>query len=166
MEKKNLKANDYNAEEEIKKVQEGYINEMKAENGIVDVEEDLEDEKSIDELAKEKNENELERLKDLKRIKQGDRINYFMIDNEGKLREVSFKFPSTRIVMTLSEYGVSSDGRLFLDLIKSVEVIEKNKLFITKFDIENFCQEELEGFGGFLISLLRNPRKFIQDLHK
>ena len=49
MEKKNLKANDYNVEEEIKKVQEGYINEMKAENGIVDVEEDLEDEKSIDE---------------------------------------------------------------------------------------------------------------------
>ena len=89
-----------------------------------------------------------------------------MIDEEGKLREVSFKFPSTRTVMTLSEYGVSSDGRLFLDLIKSVEVIEKNKLFITKFDIENFCQEELEGFGGFLISLLRNPRKFIQDLHK
>ena len=32
MEKKNLKANDFNMDSEIKKVQEEYINEMKSEN--------------------------------------------------------------------------------------------------------------------------------------
>ncbi len=166
MEKKNLKANDYNVDEEIKKVQGEYASEIKAENGIVDVEENLQDDKDLDELAAEKNAKELDRLKDLKRIKHGDRINYFMIDNDDRLKEISFKFPSTRVIMGLSEYGVSGDGRLFLDLTKSIEVLEKNKLFITKFDMDDFCQEELEGFGGFLINLLRNPRKFIQDLHK
>ena len=166
MEKKNLKANDFNMDNEIKKVQEEYINEMKAENGIVDVEENLEDERDMDELADEKNEKELERLKNLKRIKKGDRINYFMIDNDDRLREISFKFPSTKVIMGLSEYGVSSNGRFFLDLTRSIEILEDNKLFITKFDLDDFCQEELEGFGGFLMSILRNPRKFIQDLHK
>ena len=168
MEKKNLKADDFNMDNEIKKVQEEYINEMKAENGIVDIDssEEINEEKDFDSLVIEKNEKELERLKSLKKVKNGDRINYFMIDNDNRLREVSFKFPSTKVIMGLSEYGVSGDGRLFLDLTKSIEVLEKNKLFITKFDVDDFCQEELEGFGGFLINLLRNPRKFIQDLFK
>lgn len=168
MEKKNLKANDFNMDNEIKKVQEEYINEMKSENGIVDIDdvEENNEEKDFDSLVIEKNDKELERLKNLKKIKKGDRINYFMVDNDNRLRETSFKFPPTKVIMELSEYGVSGDGRLFLDLTKSIEVLEKNKLFITKFDIDDFCQEELEGFGGFLISLLRNPRKFIQDLFK
>ena len=68
--------------------------------------------------------------------------------------------------MGLSEYGVSGDGRLFLDLTKSIEVLQANKLFITKFDMDDFCQEELEGFGGFLMNILRNPRKFIQNISK
>ena len=166
MEKKNLKANDFNMDEEIKKVQTEYLNEIKAENGIVDLENVSNDtiEEDLDKMASEKNEKELERLKNLKKIKKGDRVNYFMVDNDNRLREVSFKFPSTKIIIGLSEYGVSGDGRLFLDLTKSIEVLEKNKLFITKFDMDDFCQEELEGFGGFLISILRNPRKFIQDL--
>ena len=167
MEKKNLKANDFNMENEIKKVQDEYISEMKSENGIVDsdyVTENTEDD--VDILVQEKNKGELERLKNLKKIKTGDRINYFMIDNDNRLREISFKFPSTKIIMGLSEYGVSGDGRLFLDLTKSLDVLSTNKLFLTKFDFDEFCQEELEGFGGFLISILRNPRKFIQDLYK
>ena len=166
MEKKNLKANDFNMDEEIKKVQKEYISEMKAESGIVDLEEieEVAEEKDLDALAAEKNDGELERLKSIKRIKHGDRINYFMIDNDDRLREISFKFPSTKIIMGLSEYGISGDGRLFLDLTKSIEVLENNKLFITKFDMDDFYQEELEGFGGFLISLLRNPRKFIKNL--
>ena len=61
---------------------------------------------------------------------------------------------------------ISSDGRLFLDLTKAVDLLMKNNLFISKFDIDDFYQDEIEGFGGFLISLLRNPRKFIQDLSK
>ena len=168
MEKKNLKANDFNMDEEIKKVQTEYLNEIKAENGIIDLEDITvpTNEENLDKIASEKNEIELERLKNLNKIKKGDRINYFMIDNDNRLREVSFKFPSTKVIMGLSEYGVSGDGRLFLDLTKSIEVLEKNKLFITKFDVDDFCQEELEGFGGFLINLLRNPRKFIQDLFK
>ncbi len=166
MEKKNLKANDFNMDEEIKKVQTEYLNEIKAENGIIDLEDITvpTNEENLDKIASEKNEIELERLKNLNKIKKGDRINYFMIDNDNRLREVSFKFPSTKIIIGLSEYGVSNDGRLFLDLTKSIEVLEKNKLFTTKFDMDDFCQEELEGFGGFLISILRNPRKFIQDL--
>ena len=166
MEKKNLKANDFNMDEEIKKVQTEYLNEIKAENGIIDLEDITvpTNEENLDKIASEKNEIELERLKNLNKIKKGDRINYFMIDNDNRLREVSFKFPSTKIIIGLSEYGVSNDGRLFLDLTKSIEALEKNKLFTTKFDMDDFCQEELEGFGGFLISILRNPRKFIQDL--
>ncbi len=166
MEKKNLKANDFNMDEEIKKVQTEYLNEIKAENGIIDLEDITvpTNEENLDKITSEKNEIELERLKNLNKIKKGDRINYFMIDNDNRLREVSFKFPSTKIIIGLSEYGVSNDGRLFLDLTKSIEVLEKNKLFTTKFDMDDFCQEELEGFGGFLISILRNPRKFIQDL--
>ena len=68
--------------------------------------------------------------------------------------------------MNLAEYGVSGDGRLYLDLTKAIEVLEQNKLFVGKFDVNDFCQEELEGFGGFLMSILRNPRKFIQNLSK
>lgn len=153
-------------DEEIKKVQTEYLNEIKAENGIIDLEDITvpTNEENLDKITSEKNEIELERLKNLNKIKKGDRINYFMIDNDNRLREVSFKFPSTKIIIGLSEYGVSNDGRLFLDLTKSIEVLEKNKLFTTKFDMDDFCQEELEGFGGFLISILRNPRKFIQDL--
>ena len=164
MEKKNLKANDFDMDNEIKKIQTEYLNEMKTENGIVNFEDNAEED--IDKIVFERNEEELERLKNLKKIKKDDRINYFMVDNDNRVREISFKFPSTKTIVGLSEYGVSGDGRLFLDLTKSIEVLEKNKLFITKFDMDDFCQEELEGFGGFLISLLRNPRKFIQDLHK
>ena len=166
MEKKNLKANDFNMNDEIKKVQNEYAQDIKSEKGIVDIEE-LEketDDIDLDILADKKNNQELERLRTLKKIKSGDRINYFMVDNDDILREVSFKFPSTRVIMGLSEYGVSGDGRLFLDLTRSIEVLQANKLFITKFDVDNFCQEELEGFGGFLLNMLRNPRKFIQDI--
>ena len=158
MEKKNP---NFDMDEEIKKVQDEYAQDIKAENGIVEVEEAI-----VEVIAGEKNESELERLKDLKKIKAGDRINYFMVDNDGQLREVSFKFPSTKIIIGLSEYGVSGDGRLFLDLTKSIEVLQANKLFITKFDMDDFCQEELEGFGGFLMNILRNPRKFIQNISK
>ena len=166
MEKKNLKANDFNMDNEIKKVQEDYIKEMKLENGIVDFEEKEEAEvENLEGRITEKNNEELERLKNQKKLKKGDRVSYFMIDNDNRLREVSFRFPSTKLIMSLSEYGVSGDGRLFFDMSKSIEVLEKNKLFITKFDMDDFCQEELEGFGSFLISLLRNPRKFIQDLY-
>ena len=166
MEKKNLKANDFNMDNEIKKVQEDYIKEMKLENGIVDFEEKEEAEvENLEGRITEKNNEELERLKNQKKLKKGDRVSYFMIDNDNRLREVSFRFPSTKLIMSLSEYGVSGDGRLFFDMSKSIEVLEKNTLFITKFDMDDFCQEELEGFGSFLISLLRNPRKFIQDLY-
>ena len=167
MEKKNLKANDFNMNDEIKKVQNEYAQDIKSEKGIVDIEE-LEketDDIDLDILADKKNNQELERLRTLKKIKSGDRINYFMVDNDDILREVSFKFPSTRVIMGLSEYGVSGDGRLFLDLTRSIEVLQANKLFITKFDVDNFCQEELEGFGGFLLNMLRNPRKFIKNLY-
>ena len=166
MEKKNLKANDFNMNDEIKKVQNEYAQDIKSEKGIVDIEgfEEETEDMDLDVLALKKNDQELERLRTLKKIKSGDRVNYFMVDNDDILREVSFKFPSTRVIMGLSEYGVSGDGRLFLDLTRSIEVLQANKLFITKFDVDNFCQEELEGFGGFLLNMLRNPRKFIQDL--
>ena len=117
-------------------------------------------------LAKEKNLQEALRLKNETKIKQGDRINYFMIDLDERLREISFKFPATKLIIELSEYGISSDGRLFLDLTKSVDLLIKNNLFINKFDIDEFYQDQIEGFGGFLIGLLRNPRKFIQNLSK
>ena len=166
MEKKNLKANDFNMNDEIKKVQNEYAQDIKSEKGIVDIEELEETEDmDLDVLAVKKNDQELERLRTLKKIKSGDRVNYFMVDNDDILREVSFKFPSTRVIMGLSEYGVSGDGRLFLDLTRSIEVLQANKLFITKFDVDNFCQEELEGFGGFLLNMLRNPRKFIKNLY-
>ena len=166
MEKKNLKANDFNMNDEIKKVQNEYVQDIKSEKGIVDIEE-LEETEDMDLDVKKdkKNDQELERLRTLKKIKSGDRVNYFMVDNDDILREVSFKFPSTRVIMGLSEYGVSGDGRLFLDLTRSIEVLQANKLFITKFDVDNFCQEELEGFGGFLLNMLRNPRKFIKNLY-
>ena len=164
MEKK--KPEKFDLENETKKVQEEYISEMKSEKGIVDVVDAIATDIDIEALANEKNELELERLKEQKRIKAGDRINHFMIDNDEQLREVSFKFPPTRVIVGLSEYGVSGDGRLFLDLTKSIEVLQANKLFITKFDMDDFCQEELEVFGGFLMSILRNPRKFIQNLSK
>ena len=173
MEKKNLKANESNnnfdMEQETKKIQEEYLNEIKSTNGIVDTEDfeyENEEDQDLETIAAEKNKKELERLKNLKKVKHGDRVNYFMVDNDDRLREVSFKFPATKAIIGLSEYGVSGDGRLFMDLTKSIEVLKNNKLFITKFDIDDFCQEELEGFGGFLMSLLRNPRKFIQDLYK
>ena len=166
MEKKNLKANDFNMNDEIKKVQNEYVQDIKSEKGIVDIEELEETEDmDLDVKEKKKNDQELERLRTLKKIKSGDRVNYFMVDNDDILREVSFKFPSTRVIMGLSEYGVSGDGRLFLDLTRSIEVLQANKLFITKFDVDNFCQEELEGFGGFLLNMLRNPRKFIKNLY-
>ena len=164
MEKKNL--GNFDLGNETKKVQEEYISEMKSEKGIVDVVGAIATDIDIEAITNEKNELELNRLKEQKRIKAGDRINYFMIDNDEQLREVSFKFPSTRVIVGLSEYGVSGDGRLFLDLTKSIEVLQANKLFITKFDMDDFCQEELEGFGGFLMKILRNPRKFIQNLSK
>lgn len=164
MEKK--KPEKFDLENETKKVQEEYISEMKSEKGIVDVVDAIATDIDIEAITDEKNDMELERLKEQKRIKAGDRINYFMIDNDEQLREVSFKFPSTRVIVGLSEYGVSGDGRLFLDLTKSIEVLQANKLFITKFDMDDFCQEELEGFGGFLMNILRNPRKFIQNLSK
>ena len=164
MEKK--KPEKFDLENETKKVQEEYISEMKSEKGIVDVVDAIATDIDIEAITDEKNDMELERLKEQKRIKAGDRINYFMIDNDEQLREISFKFPSTRVIVGLSEYGVSGDGRLFLDLTKSIEVLQANKLFITKFDMDDFCQEELEGFGGFLMSILRNPRKFIQNLSK
>lgn len=167
MEKKNLKANDFNMNNEIKKIQNEYAEEIKIEKGIVDIGdfEDINEEIDLEIIVSEKNNKELERLKELKKVKSGDRINYFMIDNDDKLREISFKFPSTKIIMGLSEYGISGDGRLFLELTKSIEVLEDNKLFITKFNVDNFCQEELEGFGGFLLNILRNPRKFIKNLY-
>lgn len=164
MEKKNLV--NFDLGNETKKVQKEYISEMKSEKGIVDVVDAIATDIDIEALTNEKNELELERLKEQKRIKAGDRINYFMIDNDEQLREISFKFPSTRVIVGLSEYGVSGDGRLFLDLTKSIEVLQANKLFITKFDMDDFCQEELEGFGGFLMNILRNPRKFIQNISK
>ena len=164
MEKRNPENFDLN--NETKKVREEYISEMKAEKGIVDAVDAIATDVDIEAIADEKNEAELERLKEQRRIKAGDRINYFMIDNDEQLREVSFKFPSTRVIMGLSEYGVSGDGRLFLDLTKSIEVLQANKLFITKFDMDDFCQEELEGFGGFLMNILRNPRKFIKNISK
>ena len=164
MEKKNPEK--FDLENETKKIQEGYISEMKADKGIVDVVDAIATDIDIEAITNEKNDLELERLKEQKRIKAGDRINYFMIDNDEQLREISFKFPSTRVIMGLSEYGISGDGRLFLDLTKSIEVLQANKLFITKFDMDDFCQQELEGFGGFLMNILRNPRKFIQNLSK
>ena len=164
MEKK--KPEKFDLENETKKVQEEYISEMKSEKGIVDVVDAIATDIDIEAITDEKNDMELERLKEQKRIKAGDRINYFMIDNDEQLREISFKFPSTRVIMGLSEYGISGDGRLFLDLTKSIEVLQANKLFITKFDMDDFCQQELEGFGGFLMNILRNPRKFIQNLSK
>ena len=167
MEKKNLKANNFDIENEIKKVQGEYIEEIKTDNGIIDVSDQIIDESiNLELLAKEKNKQESDRLKELKKIKKGDRINYFMIDLDDRLREISFKFPPTKLIIELSEYGISSDGRLFLDLTKAVDLLMKNNLFISKFDIDDFYQDEIEGFGGFLISLLRNPRKFIQDLSK
>ena len=164
MEKK--KPEKFDLENETKKVQEEYISEMKSEKGIVDVVGAIATDIDREAITNEKNELELNRLKEQKRIKAGDRINYFMIDNDEQLREISFKFPSTRVIVGLSEYGVSGDGRLFLDLTKSIEVLQANKLFITKFDMDDFCQEELEGFGGFLMNILRNPRKFIQNISK
>ena len=167
MEKRNLKANNFDKDNEIKKIQEDYLQEIKNDSGIIDsLIQPTEEPVNLELLAKEKNLQEALRLKNETKIKQGDRINYFMIDNDNRLREISFKFPSTKIIMGLSEYGVSGDGRLFLDLTKSLDVLSTNKLFLTKFDFDEFCQEELEGFGGFLISILRNPRKFIQDLYK
>lgn len=163
MEKKNP---EFKMEDEIKKVQDEYVKEGKLEKGTVDDEESVTEGVESEVLAEMRNKKELERLKSLKRIKSGDRVSYFMINNDDKVREVAFKFPATKEVMKLSEYGVSGDGRLFMDLTKSIELLEKNNLFITKFDIEEFCQEELEGFGGFLMNILRNPRKFIQNLSK
>ena len=165
MEKKNPNQN-FNMEDEIKKVQDNYIKEGKLEKGIIDSDESITEGVDPEELAGVRNEKELERLKDLKRIKSGDRVNYFMVDNDDRVREVAFKFPATKVIMNLAEYGVSGDGRLYLDLTKAIEVLEQNKLFVGKFDVNDFCQEELEGFGGFLMSILRNPRKFIQNLSK
>ena len=164
MEKK--KPEKFDLENETKKVQEEYISEMKSEKGIVDVVDAIATDIDIEAITDEKNDMELERLKEQKRIKAGDRINYFMIDNDDRVREVAFKFPATKVIMNLAEYGVSGDGRLYLDLTKAIEVLEQNKLFVGKFDVNDFCQEELEGFGGFLMSILRNPRKFIQNLSK
>ena len=165
MEKKNPNQ-DFNMEDEIKKVQDEYIKEGKLENGIVD-DEELNAEGAVpEEIADTRNEKELERLKGLKKIRSGDRISYFMVDNDDRVMEVSFKFPATKIIMNLAEYGISSEGRMYVDLTKAIEVLEQNKLFITKFDVDDFCQEELEGFGGFLMNILRNPRKFIQNISK
>ena len=165
MEKKNLKANNFDKDNEIKRIQEDYLQEIKNDNGIVDYVEQTEEETvNLELLAKEKNLQEALRLKNEKKIKQGDKINYYMVDLDERLREISFKFPATKLIISLSEYGISSDGRLFLDLTKSVDLLIKNNLFINKFDIDEFYQDQIEGFGGFLIGLLRNPRKFIQDL--
>ena len=165
MEKRNLKANNFDKDNEIKKIQEDYLQEIKNDSGIIDsLIQSTEESVNLELLAKEKNLQEALRLKNEKKIKQGDRINYFMIDLDERLREISFKFPATKLIIELSEYGISSDGRLFLDLTKSVDLLIKNNLFINKFDIDEFYQDQIEGFGGFLIGLLRNPRKFIQDI--
>ena len=165
MEKKNLKANNFDKDNEIKKIQKDYLQEIKNENGIIDsIEQTTEETVTLELLAKEKNLQEALRLKSEKKIKQGDKISYFMVDLDERLREISFKFPATKLIIELSEYGISSDGRLFLDLTKSVDLLIKNNLFINKFDIDEFYQDQIEGFGGFLIGLLRNPRKFIQDI--
>ena len=47
MEKKNLKANDFNMNDEIKKVQNEYAQDIKSEKGIVDIEE-LEETEDMD----------------------------------------------------------------------------------------------------------------------
>ena len=78
MEKKNPEK--FDLENETKKIQEGYISEMKAEKGIVDVVDAIATDIDIEAITDEKNDLELERLKEQKRIKAGDRINYFMID--------------------------------------------------------------------------------------
>ena len=165
MEKQNPNKN-FNMDDEIKKVQEELIKEGKQEKGIVDTDESIAEGVDPEELADMRNEKELERLKALKRIKSGDRVNYFMVDNDERVREVTFKFPTTKTIMNLSEYGVSGEGRMYVDFTKAIEVLEQNKLFISKFDIDDFCQQELEGFGGFLMNILRNPRKFIQNISK
>ena len=103
MEKKNLKANNFDIENEIKKVQGEYIEEIKTDNGIIDVSDQIIDESiNLELLAKEKNKQESDRLKELKKIKKGDRINYFMIDLDDRLREISFKFPPTKLIIELS----------------------------------------------------------------
>ena len=85
MEKKNLKANDFNMDEEIKKVQTEYLNEIKAENGIIDLEDITvpTNEENLDKIASEKNEIELERLKNLNKIKKakiiGNKIFGFIV---------------------------------------------------------------------------------------
>ncbi|MDR2878588.1 MAG: hypothetical protein LBV03_01560, partial [Fusobacteriales bacterium] len=62
MEKKNLKANESNnnfdMEQETKKIQEEYLNEIKSTNGIVDIKDynpEDEEEKDLEEMAAEKN---------------------------------------------------------------------------------------------------------------
>ena len=103
MEKKNLKANNFDIENEIKKVQGEYIEEIKTDNGIIDVSDQIIDESiNLELLAKEKNKQESDRLKELKKIKKGDRINYCMIDLDDRLREISFKFPPTKLIIELS----------------------------------------------------------------
>ena len=101
MEKKNPNQ-DFNMEDEIKKVQDNYIKEGKLEKGIVDSDESITEGVDPEELANMRNEKELERLKELKRIKSGDRVNYFMIDNDDRVREVAFKFPATKVIMNIA----------------------------------------------------------------
>ena len=128
MEKRNLKANNFDKD-----------NEIKNDSGIIDsLIQPTEEPVNLELLAKEKNLQEALRLKNETKIKQGDRINYFMVDLDERLREISFKFPATKLIIELSEYGISSDGRLFLDLTKSVDLLIKNNLFINKFDIDEW----------------------------
>ena len=97
MEKRNLKANNFDKDNEIKKIQEDYLQEIKNDSGIIDsLIQPTEEPVNLELLAKEKNLQEALRLKNEKKIKQGDRINYFMIDLDERLREISFKFPATK----------------------------------------------------------------------
>ena len=71
MEKKNLKANNFDIENEIKKVQGEYIEEIKTDNGIIDVSDQIIDESiNLELLAKEKNNTkELYNEPELKKLK-------------------------------------------------------------------------------------------------
>ena len=105
-------------------------------------------------------EKELERLKDLKRIKSGDRVNYFMVDNDDRVREVAFKFPATKVIMNLAEYGVSGDGRLYLDLTKAIEVLEQNEALADNPELVN-----QDPYGkGWLVKIKPNDANDINDL--